>query len=302
MSTPRSAYLFLAIGVVAASQSGNLIRIGTAHPLAIVSWRLLLATAVLAVFAGRELAELARLAWRDVLLVVLAGLALAGHLATWTAAVQSTTVANAAVFFAVNPVLTALAAYFFFGDKVGVSLGVAMGLGLTGVVVLGSQDLQLEPSHLRGDLLALTCAALFSAYFLIGRRLRRSLSTATYVTAVYGSAALLALAGLALLGLPIIGYGSRDWLCFGLMALVPTLIGHTSFNHALRWIDAGRVSALTLSEPFFAGAVAWLAWNEPITSHVVAGYALVMGAVLVLVSERLLRSRPVLATGAEEGA
>ncbi|MEE8410659.1 MAG: hypothetical protein V3T05_13745 [Myxococcota bacterium] len=37
-------YIFLAIGLVAASQSGNIIRIGDAHPVAIAAWRLLLAS------------------------------------------------------------------------------------------------------------------------------------------------------------------------------------------------------------------------------------------------------------------
>ena len=48
----------------------------------------------------------------------MAGAALATHFFAWIAAVQLSTVANAAVFFSVNPVIIALAGYFIFGERV----------------------------------------------------------------------------------------------------------------------------------------------------------------------------------------
>jgi len=50
--TPRTVYAFLGLGLLAASQSGNIIRLGDAHPVAITFWRLALAAVILGPLAG----------------------------------------------------------------------------------------------------------------------------------------------------------------------------------------------------------------------------------------------------------
>ncbi|MBW2277262.1 MAG: DMT family transporter [Deltaproteobacteria bacterium] len=282
---PRKVWVFLAIGLAAASQSGNLIRIGDAHPAAIAAWRLLMAAALLAPVAGRDLKLVMRLTRKEVVLLLLAGLALAAHFFAWIAAVQLTTIANAAVFFSINPVITATAGFLIFGERASRRLAISIAVGLLGVAALGWNDVSFSPEGLPGDGAALACSVLFTAYFLLGKRLRRVLPTGAYVTAVYGVAAVFSFIALLLLGEPLVAYDGRTWLCFGLMALVPTVIGHTSFNNALKYIDAGRISAYTLSEPLLAGLVAYLAWDEEITLAVLVGYALVSASVLILVSE-----------------
>ncbi len=285
-AVPRRVWIFLAVGLLAASQSGNIIRIGDAHPVAIAAWRLLIATALLLPITGRRLGQLKRLGRLDALLAFAAGAALAAHFFAWIAAVQMTTVAGAAVVFAVNPVITATAAWALFRDPFGLRLAISILLGLGGVAALGWDDLSFAPEHLPGDGMALLCSLLFTVYFLLGKRLRRKLDTDVYVTAVYGAAAAVSLATLLALDLPLVGYGARNWLCFALMALVPTLIGHTSFNNAVAWIPAGRITALMLSEPVLAGLVAAWAWGERPSPGLGLGYALICVSVLVLVLER----------------
>ncbi len=278
--------VFLVIGLAAASQSGNIIRIGDAHPVAMTAWRLLIATLLLAPLAGRELALLSRLKKADLLLLLLAGVCLAFHFFAWIAAVQLTSVANAAVCFSINPVMTAFAGYLIFREKVGPRLLVSILLGIAGVSVIGGGDLSFNREHLAGDSYAVLCSALFTAYFLLGKRLRKMLPTGTYVTAVYGTAAVASFACIAFIDLPAIEYSSRTWLCFVLLALVPTMIGHTSFNNAVRYINAGKIATATLSEPLLAGLVAYLAWDENITVQTAAGYVLICISVVVLVSEK----------------
>lgn len=285
MAVPKKVWVFLAIGLIAASQSGNIIRIGDAHPTAIATWRLLIATALLVPLAGSSLKSLLRLSTRELALLVLAGFTLAAHFLAWIAAVQLTSVANAAVFFAINPVITATAGYLIFKERASRRLAVSIAVGLVGVAALGWNDLSVSPQSLPGDGAALLCSTLFTAYFLLGKRLRRVLPTAAYVTGVYGVAAVFSFAALLVLDEPVVSYDARTWVCFALMALIPTLIGHTSFNNALRYIDAGRVSAYTLCEPFLAGLVAYFAWGEEITAALLVGYGLISISVLVLVFE-----------------
>jgi drug/metabolite transporter (DMT)-like permease len=275
-------YAFLAVGLVAASQSGNIVRIGDAHPVAITAFRLLIASVLLAPLAARSLHLLGRLQGREVLCLLAAGTALALHLFAWVAAVQRTTVANAATFFSVNPLITAAAGYIFFREKVSRALALSILLGVSGVVTTGLADLSFRPAHLVGDGLALLCSLLFTAYFLFGKRVRRVLPTGVHVVAVYATAAAVSFACLLALGLPFAGYSPRTWLCFGLMALVPTVIGHTAFNNALGHVSAGWLATATLSEPLLAGIVAYLAWGETVSAAQVAGYALICLSVVVL--------------------
>jgi len=203
MFAPRRTYIVLVIGLLAVSQSGNIIRLGDAPAVTIAAWRLAL----------------------------------------------------------------------------------AIGLGLVGVAVTGAGDFVLGLDHLWGDVLALVCSALFTVYFLLGKRLRRELPSTVYITGVYGVAAITGFVVMLTLDIPLTGYSDRTWLCFGLMALLPTILGHGALNHAVHYIDAGRISAATLVEPILAGLVAWIAWDEIMTSWTVTGYVIICVSVLVLASD-----------------
>jgi drug/metabolite transporter (DMT)-like permease len=288
--TPRSIYAFLAVGLVAASQSGNLVRLGDAHPAAMAGWRLLFAAVIMATLAGPRLREILALTRGEKLIMFAAGAALAAHLMAWIAAVQRTTVANAAIFFATNPVITAVAARLFYGERITARLLVSVALGLTGVAIIGLGDFHVSRESAAGDALSVLCSLLFTVYFLLGKKVRPRLDNRAYVAGMYGAAALVAFATVFFLGLPLTGYNARTWLCFVLLAVIPTSIGHTSFNAALRYLDASRISAATLSEPVMAGLVAWWAWGETARPSAFAGYALICASVTVLVWDGLLRA------------
>jgi drug/metabolite transporter (DMT)-like permease len=283
MRYPTPVVAFLAVGLIAASQSGNIIRLADAHPVVIVGWRLVFATALSGAVAGRRLGELGRLTWSERGLLVLAGLALTGHFVLWTAAIQHTTVANTMVFFNINPVFTATAAYLVFGERAGWRLWLAIGLGLAGVVTIGLGDLAFDPDHLLGDALAVGCSLLFTAYFLLGKRLRPRLDNRAYTTALYAVAGAAALLLVPVRSQPLLGYDGVTWLSFVLLALGPTMLGHTSMNLALRYIPAGTISVLTLSEPFFAALVAYWAWHEGVSLQTAAGFVLIAGSVVAVV-------------------
>jgi drug/metabolite transporter (DMT)-like permease len=292
MAPLKRIWIFLGVGIFALSQSANIIRIGDAHPVAIATWRLALAALLLAPLAGRGLARIAGLPRSSRLLLVGAGAALALHFFTWIAAVQTTTVANATLVLAINPVVTAAAAFLFFGERASGRLKGAIAVGVLGVAAIGWNDLALAPEHLGGDLLSLASSFLFTAYLLIGKRVRRALDTAAYVTAVYGAAALFGLLTMLALDVPLADYAPRTWLCFGLMALVPTVIGHTSLNAAVRYLPAGRITALTLAEPLLASAVAYVAWGEEVSAGAIAGFVLIGAAVLAVATERRAEEPP----------
>ena len=290
--TPTRVYVFLAVGLLALSQSANIIRLADAHPFAITAWRLILATALLAPMANRKLAAVRCLSPRMLLVLLVGIVALTTHFFSWIQAVQTTTVANATLFLSINPVITAAAAYLIFRERAGRNLKVALALGAAGVSILAGSDLSFSPEHIPGDLMSLLSSLLFTVYFMAAKKLRQQLDAIVSVTLIYGGSAVLSFIALPVWGLPLVDYDAQTWATFALMAIVPTMVGHSSLNYALKFIDAGKISAFTLVEPLLAGLVAAVAWGEAITPLTLLGYLLICGSVLMVALGEARTRRP----------
>ena len=277
--------LLLATGILATSQSGNIIRLGAASPIAITMWRLTLASLFILPFALKSRFRLHVLSHREKGLIVLCGVLLALHFYSWIYAVQKTTVANACIIFSLNPLFTALADRFMFKEKLSGKFISALTCGIIGVGIVAWEGVSLGREHALGVLSSLVCALFFTAYFLIGKTLRRKMPTSVYVTAIYGIAAVISLALLLCTGTPLIHYTPQTWLCFSLMALVPTIIGHTTLNYALGRYTASWVSTLTLAEPLLAAIGASLFWREPFTPSTIGGFFLISLSTMILATD-----------------
>lgn len=279
-------YLILSIGVIAGAQSGNIVRIGDASPITIATYRLLFAGFLMALLANKKLKELGKLTLPQWALLCSSALALGLHFITWIAAVQSTTVANAAILFATNPIFTSIGAIFFFKERFTKRAIIALILGLSGTIIISHNDFSLNSANLSGDLLALVCAIFYTTYSLIGKKLLRTLDTSAYVASIYLIAAVLGLIFMAFSGISYTGYTDRTWLCFILMALIPTMMGHSNINYALKYLKASTVSIATLAEVPIAALVAALAWGEAITWVICVGFVLVTTAVIIIYTEK----------------
>jgi drug/metabolite transporter (DMT)-like permease len=225
---------------------------------------------------------------RERWLTLAAGLVLSLHFITWIGGVQRTSVGHATLILAIAPVLTALGGRLFLGESTSRRLWLGILLGLAAVAVVGGADLGTRPGFLAGDGLIVISAVAFAAYTLFGRRLRPHLPAATYAAALYAVAGVASFGVLLALGQPAVAYSPRNWLCFVLMAAIPTGMGHTAINMALRYLSAATVTVLTLAEPSLASLVAYVAWGEPITLAMVASYALVVAAVAIAVGDSAL--------------
>ena len=108
------------------------------------------------------------------------------------------------------------------------------------------------------------------------------MTSGVYVVTLYGTAAAISLLMLLVFKLPIFTFDHKTWLCFGLMALVPTIIGHTSFNIALGSVKASWIATMTLAEPLLAGVGAYFFWGEQLTLSVGIGFLFIVFSTIVL--------------------
>lgn len=252
----------LLLGILAISTGSILVRLASAPPLVVGTWRLLLAALLLTPWAWpaarREWPLLTKGDW---LQLALAGVALAVHFAVWIASLAYTTVASSVILVSTNPIFVGLATYLM-GERLGRRRVLAIVIALLGTVVISYGDLGTSGRALLGDLLALLGAIAMSAYLLLGRAVRRKLSTPAYIWPCYGLAGLVSLALCLVSAQPLGGYSRQTYLAFAALAIVPQILGHSSFNWALAHMSPVLVTLAILGEPIGATLLAALIFRE----------------------------------------
>lgn len=270
----------IAIGLLAVSTSSIFIRYAQseAHSLVIAAYRLTLASLILTPYAlrryGHELRSLRR---TDLLLALASGAFLAVHFATWITSLQYTSVISSVVIVQTSPLWVAVFAPIFLKESI--SRKVVWGLALAlvgGAVVSLSESCTLEGLRLLcsagsdgggsqvglGNFLALAGAWASAGYLIIGRSLRSRLSLIAYIYLVYAIAAVLLIGLMFAFGHSPLGYSKQTYLWMLLLALVPQLLGHSSFNWALGYLPASFVSITLLGEPIGSAILALFLLNE----------------------------------------
>jgi drug/metabolite transporter (DMT)-like permease len=215
--------------------------------------------------------------------------ALAAHFGTWIASLTYTGVASSVVLVSTNPIWVALASRRLPGRPASRDMAPAIALVMAGGVVVawGDAGSGLATHALWGDLLALLGAVSMSAYILLGRAVRRKLSTIAYVWPCYGLAGLLLLALCLATGQPLHGYGQHTVLILFLLAVGPQIVGHSAFNWALAHFSPVLVTLAILGEPVGATLLAAAALGErPAPAALIGAAAILAGLYLGALAER----------------
>jgi len=295
---PVNPYLALAIAVLSVSTASIFIRYAQedAPSLVIAALRLTLAVVILTPIAlMRYRDELRRLSRRRLGFALLSGFFLALHFATWITSLEYTTVASSVVLVSTTPLWVAILTPFALKEPITRSILMGMGLALLGGLIVGLNDACTWQAGLvcpslaemargqafLGDLLALAGAVMAALYLIIGRRLRERLSLVSYIFVVYGMAAIVLLAMTLLARQPLLGYRPITYLWLLLLALIPQLFGHSTYNWALRYVSAAIVSITLLGEPIGSTILAMILLHEAPTSLKIFGAILILAGIYI---------------------
>ncbi|NLW16552.1 MAG: DMT family transporter [Firmicutes bacterium] len=287
MRKPINPYLVLALGVVAVSGAAVFIKLSSAPPLVIAGYRLLLASLMLFPLAWlNHRQEFLLLSRRQRTLLVASGLALAMHFAAWVSSLRYTSVASSTVLVSTQPIFVMILSYLLHKEKVSRQQLVGTGLALAGSLLIGLADTGgTAPAPLRGDILALIGALAAAVYFLCGKTLRSQMAVIPYAASVYGISAIMLLLLASLTGNQLWPYSPREWLLFAALALICTVIGHSSLNWALAYLPTAAVGIATLGEPLGASIMAYIIWREVPAPLQLAGSALLLSGILLFLME-----------------
>jgi len=289
----------LLVAIVAVSTASTFIRFAQADgipSLVIAAIRLTIATLILAPIAWmRHRTELYNLRRRDVVLALFAGIFLAIHFATWISSLEYTSVASSVVFVSTSPLWVAILSPLLLNERVTGTAVFGLVLALVGATVIGLSDacviqngLQcpkldqiLQGRAMWGNFLALCGALAVSGYLLIGRKVRVKMSLIPYIFLVYGICAVVLNVFMFAEGAQPFGYTAKAYLWIFLLAVIPQLIGHSTFNWLLKYLSATLVTLTTLAEPIGSAMLAYIFLKESLSRAVFIGGTLILTGIFL---------------------
>jgi len=264
-------------GVFFTSLSSILIRLSDAPSLVIAFWRMAFSVLFLLPFVINKFpSEARKMEKKDFLLCLASGLFLAVHFAAWITSLEYTSVSSSTVIVTMHPLLVVAAGFLLLGERITARSLIFIITALAGSVLLAMGDSRAGGTALYGDLLAGTGTVTIAAYFIIGRVVRQRMSAGLYTLIVYTTCTLFLLLASLAAGLPLTHYPAREFLIFIALAFFCTMLGHSIFNWALKYLEPVFVSTSILGEPVFASIMAVYFFSEVPGVMNLAGAALVI--------------------------
>ncbi len=267
-------YIILAIGVFIISFSGIIIKVTTAPPLIIAFYRVFLTSIFLTPLFFTK--------YRDSLKFfldirpALVGFVLALHFYAWISAVHLTNVANAVIFIAIQPLFTLLLEYLFAKEDVRKGAVAGVIFALIGSIIISFSDLYLILTRFYGDMLAILAAFLAACYLFLGRSFRKEIKYIPYIYILYSYTAFFLFIFVLISGNSFTGHGNMNYIYILLLALGPTLIGHSVLNLSIRYVPATIVSLAILGEPIMTTVLAMIILGERLTTATMIGGVLIL--------------------------
>lgn len=277
--------LLVSFGVLTLSFAAIIIRLAAAPSIVLAAGRMLVASLVLQPiffknFSSR-LQELKKTQWW---LVIVAGIFLAWHFLLWIESLSHTSVPSSVVLVTTDPIFVALLSPLVLSERISLKVLIGIILGIIGVLLISGASLS-SFSKSYGNILALMAAFCTACYLIIGRKVRPKLSLLSYIYVMYTTAAVVLLIIMLLMGKSFSGLSLKTYLCIMLLGLGPQLIGHTSFNWALRYLATPVVAMLILGEPIGSTILSWLILQEPPTRAEILGGLIILSGIYIAVSD-----------------
>jgi drug/metabolite transporter (DMT)-like permease len=287
-------YLALFVGAISVSTSAILVKWANAPASVIAFYRLFFAVLFMTPFFMKYVSELKMISKRDWIFSIISGVLLAFHFILWFESLNYTSVTSSVVLVTLQPLFAFIGGYVFFKERLTAGAFLSALLAIVGSIIISWGDFRISGKALFGDILALLACAMVTGYWLFGQELRKRLSLMTYTYIVYGISSITLFLYVLAFQFPLFSYRKIDWICFILLAIVPTLLGHSLMNWSVKWVSAATISMSILFEPVGATILAYFLLGEIIQpSQLMGGIFILTGIGTYLWGENRKGSLPV---------
>lgn len=267
-------------------------------PLLIAFGRLALAALVLGAIEARALRPaLAGLSSRQRLTVLGAGALLAGHFACFQIGLDRTSLPAALSLVSLEPLSVVLCAWGLLGMRPSRAEQIGVVVATAGAVLVGRGAGKGE-HRLAGDLLVLAAVGLYGFYLTIARALKDALPARSYAALVYASAAAVLACALAVVprdpaAASIWPPPDRGLVVIVVIALVPTILGHTAVQTASRTLPPAIVALVSPGETLGGIVLGALFLSEPpATTEMIGALIILAGSAIAIFAPRPAPPRP----------
>ncbi len=207
------------------------------------------------------------------------------HLFFFTA-LKYTTASNASMINATNPLITALLATYFAGERLSIKKIMLLLMALTGVLYIitkGNLISILELDFNKGDFIMLCGTFLWAVYGILVKKIvpmMGPLKLTTY-SFLFCAVLLLPFATYDFIKTQAYLVGGSPYLAVVYMAIFPTVIGYSIQQLAIQEIGPSKASLFINCVPILSTLLAVLFLGEAIYSYHFIGAALIIAAVLL---------------------
>ena len=232
------------------------------------------------------LARGGRITWSMLRISAAGGVAFGLDIVLFFSALRETSVANATVIGALQPILLAPIGVRLFGEQLGrrVVVWSIVAVGGTAIVVLGATG--VPEWSLRGDLLAVGALLSWTAYFVASKQARKQLATLEYFTGLSIVACAVVAPYALVTGADLSPAGASGWFTIVAVTVFSGALGHVLLNWSHEHVPLQVISLLTLLVPVVATAGAVLFLDESVQALQWFGMAVVVASLAVVVLER----------------
>jgi drug/metabolite transporter (DMT)-like permease len=276
-------HFILVLSILMLSTAPVIVKFIELRPIVILSWRLLFVSLMLVPFAYRKLKELPL---ADIKGILVTSLIFYIHFYTWFSGVPKLDVGVTATIFALNPIFTAVFGFLVLKEEFKYRYLISIIASILGIhftyysTSSGSQNLL-------GVIQILVASMTYSLYLIYSKKYRGELSNSVFTlllnfgTCLLGAVTIIIYLGTDQISLgETIPKGGEVWTYLFLLALLPSLLGHTLMIYSLPFYNLNFISCLKLFGPINASILAYFLLDEQFNEKVFLGLGLVTAGVL----------------------
>lgn len=223
--------------------------------------------------------------WRTAADAVLPGVALALHLATWNIGARLALGANGTLIVNLVPLIMPVLLAWLASERVNRAEVLGTCFAAASITLMLATSFDTNASHFRGELVCLGSMGLLSVYLTLGRRHRKQPTVWLYMTPLFYTAGVTALLVAVLSGGDLSVDWQTEWRWVAALVCVPTLLGHTLINNAMRYFRGQLVGLTMMGQFIFAGVITYVFLDEtPAWSFYVSAVLAMTGAAIAFYS------------------
>jgi len=276
-------FLILGLALLSVSTTSLVVRHLALVPAVVIAfWRMFTASAMLWSYSAVK--PSGKLSLENRVPIILAGVFLGSHFATFFASVRLTSIASATLLGCLAPFFTSILEWLS-GKKLKERVVTGLSLSLFGAFIL-----QLTPSSTEnvssGNFLAIASSLFMALTWFQAKKIRKNTNTVVYGRTLFFVSSVTIFLVIFFTKESVFNFSSGTFIWFLFLGFVPSILGHNLLNYSIRYISATSVSSVVLGEPIIASVLGYFIFGEKIPESFWIGGPLILTGLYYLLNSK----------------